>query len=231
MRGPAPSGRAGWSSCRRRAGPGRSRPSTTAVRPSSARTRVARRRRCASTLVTPATGVGKSGVPAAAPASPSWPTLSPPQQSTPPLTSTAHEKSLARSEDLTRAGRVIQRGRDRDHDAGDLLGQATLRVAAVAELARVVGAPAEHGTEGRRGAGVAVAGGDRDDVVDGGDADGEGARRARPVAELTSIVAAPAPQGAVRPHEAGVTAARGDGRDLFAPHASATHASASSPAW
>ena len=42
--------------------------------------------------VTPATGVGKSGAPAAAPASPSWPTLSSPQQSTPPLTSTAHEK-------------------------------------------------------------------------------------------------------------------------------------------
>ncbi len=57
---------------------------------------------------TPATARGPSGGPAAAPASPSWPTLSSPQQLTPPPASTAQEKSLPAA-----SGKALPRFRSR----------------------------------------------------------------------------------------------------------------------
>ena len=160
-RGPAPSAGAGWSACRRRSVPGCSRPSTSTCPPVVTRARVlpergdrldARRRR--------RRPWAERGGPAAAPASPSWPTLSSPQQRTPPLASTAQEKSLAAASERPFAARSPRR------DARDLAGQPAIDAAAVAELAGVVGAPAEDGAAAGGRAGVRVAGRDRDDVAD-----------------------------------------------------------------
>ena len=155
-----------------------------AARRRAARTRTARDLRAE----TPATRRGQARA-GRAPPSPSWPTLSSPQQRTAWSASSAQEKSFpprARGPPVAAS------------DAGDLLGQAAIDAAAVAELAGVVGAPAEDGA--RRGGRAGVrARRSRPRVTSpiAGDADGERARRARAVAELAVIVAPPAPQAVV----------------------------------
>ena len=110
-----------------------------------------------------------------------------PSSARPWSASTAHEKSLPAGDAPVASGharRPAGAGRDRRRR--------------VAELAGVVGAPAEDGAAGGDGAGVRVAGRDRRDVVRSRDADGERARRARAVAELAVDRCGPSTRGCRR---------------------------------